>query len=157
DPKVVYAIIDCEKIGMGPPPVWIGLGADNVEAAPKVLRVTPGSPGEKAGIKVGDVITAIDKKPIKKWGEAGDAGLEHRAGDKLTFTVQRDKETKDLVLTLEVRPESGEGAPGVFLGLQVEKSDAGLRVALVAKDSPADKAGIRADDLLLEIDRKDVK
>jgi photosystem II stability/assembly factor-like uncharacterized protein len=159
DPKVAYAIIDCAQIGMGPPPVWIGLGADNVEAAAKVLRVTAGGPGEKAGIKVGDVITAIDKKPIKKWGEVGDTVLEHRAGDKLTFTVQRDKETKDLVLTLEVRPESGEGAPapGVFLGLQVEKIDAGLRVALVAKDGPADKAGLRADDVLLAIDKKEVK
>ncbi len=167
DPKTVYAIIDCEKIGMGPPPVWIGLGADDLEGPAKVARVTPDGPGGKAGVKVGDLITAIDKKPIKKWGEVGDAVLEHRAGDKLTFTVQRDqsaflfqrhKETKDIVVTLEVRPDFGAGtpAPAVFLGLQVEKVEEGLRVAQVTKDGPAEKAGLKAEDLLLEIDRKKI-
>src|SRR5205823_14164345 len=107
DPKVVYAVVDCEKIGMGPPPVWVGLGADKPDGPAKVTRAPAEGPAAKAGVKVGDVITAIDKKPIKKWAEVGDAVLEHRAGDKITLAVQRDKETKDIVVTLEERPDPG--------------------------------------------------
>ncbi len=159
NPNTVFAIIDCEKIGMGPPPVWVGIGADTPEGPAKLARVQPNSPGAKAGLKVGDLITAIDKKPIKKWDEVGDAILGHRAGDKMTFTVQRDKETKDIVVTVELRPDPGQGAPvpGVYLGIQVEKVEGGLRVASVTPDSPADKAGVKANDLLLAVDKKEVK
>jgi photosystem II stability/assembly factor-like uncharacterized protein len=164
DPKVVYAIIDCEQIGMGPPPLWVGLGADNADGPATVLRVTAGGPGAKAGLKPGDLVTAIDKAPIKKWSEVGDAVLGHPPGEKVTFTVRRgynwlfqhNKETTDIVVTLEERPDPN-APPPVYLGFQVEKTEAGLRVALVAKDGPADKAGLQADDVLLEINKKDVK
>ncbi len=167
DTKVVYAIIDCEKIGMGPPPLWVGLGADNAEGPAKVLRVTAGGPGDKAGVKPGDLIAAIDKKPITKWAEVGDAVLGHRPGDKLTFSVRRGytwlfqhtNEARDLVVTLEERPDPGSGTPvpRVYLGIQVEKVEAGLRVAMVTKDSPADKAGLKADDVVLEIENKEIR
>jgi photosystem II stability/assembly factor-like uncharacterized protein len=158
DPKVIYAVIDCEKIGMGSPPIYIGVGGDDVAGAAKVARVQDGSPAAKAGVKVGDIITAIDKKPIKKWAEVGDVVVEHRAGDKITLTVQRDKETKDIVVTLEERPDPGAApVPTVYIGANVERAEGGVRVALVAKDSPADKAGLQVDDRVLTIDKKEVK
>jgi photosystem II stability/assembly factor-like uncharacterized protein len=156
NPNTVFAIIDCEEIGMGPPPVWVGIGADDPAGPAKLARVPADGPGAKAGLKVGDLITAIDKKPIKKWEEVGDAILGHRPGDKMTFTVQRDKETKDIVVTVEQRPDPGQAGP-VYLGLQVEKVEGGLRVALVTPDGPADKAGVKANDLLLAIDKKPVQ
>jgi photosystem II stability/assembly factor-like uncharacterized protein len=157
NPNTVYAIIDCEKIGMGPPPIWVGVGADDPDGPAKLLRVPAEGPAGKAGLKVGDVVTAIDKKPIKIWDEVGDAIAGHKAGDKMTFTIQRDKETRDIVVTVELRPGQGPPVPTVYLGLQTEKSEAGLRVALVTPDSPADKAGVKANDLLLAIDKKEIK
>ncbi len=157
NPNTVFAILDCEKIGMGPPPVWVGVGADEPAGPAKLARVQPDSPAAKAGLKVGDLVTAIDKKPIKTWEEVGDAIVAHRPGDKMTFTVQRDKETKDVVVTVELRPDAGAQGPAVYLGLQTEKVEGGLRVVLVTPDSPADKAGVKANDVILALDKKETK
>src|SRR5262249_11258237 len=92
-----------------------------------------------------------------KLEEIGDAVAGHKPGDKLTFTVQRDKATMDIVVTLELRPEGGQALPGVYLGLQTEGGGTGLRVAAVTPDGPADKAGLQAGDLLLTIDKKEIK
>ena len=56
----------------------------------RVQAVLPGSPAEKAGIRAGDVITAVDGEPL-----AGLRGLSkvlkaHRPGDRIVLTVTRD-------------------------------------------------------------------
>jgi photosystem II stability/assembly factor-like uncharacterized protein len=159
NPNVVFAVIDCEKIGMGLPPVWLGFGGEAGDGGVKVATVNANGPAGKAGLKVGDVITALDKKPVKDLAALADAIAGRKAGDKVTLTVLRDKETKDLVVTLEVRPDPGQGPqlPRVVLGLQTEPAEGGLRVAAVTPDGPAAKAGVLADDRLLAIDKKEVK
>src|SRR5262249_12855701 len=143
NPNVVFAVIDCEKIGMGLPPVWLGFGGEAGEGGVKVANVNANGPAGKAGLKVGDGITALDKEAVKNLAALTDAIAGRKAGDKVTLTVLRDKETKDLVVTLEVRPDPGQGPqlPGVLLGLQTEPAEGGLRVAAVTPDGPAAKAG----------------
>src|SRR5205085_10355587 len=65
DPNVVYAIIDCQKIGMGTPPsrLWLGVQGENAEKGAKLTAITPESPAAKAGLKAGDVVTAADGQP----------------------------------------------------------------------------------------------
>src|SRR6185503_12882064 len=60
DPKVVYAIVDCERIGMGPQPKvgYLGVAGEDDEGGAHVTRVTPKGPAETAGIKEGDVVVA---------------------------------------------------------------------------------------------------
>jgi predicted metalloprotease with PDZ domain len=45
-----------------------------------------------------------------------------------------------------------QDAPGAFLGLDVQAAEGGLRVAGVTEGSPAEAAGLRPGDLVLEID-----
>ena len=61
DPNVVYAIIDCEKIGMGPAPKvgFLGVSGEDGEGGAHLTRVTPKSPAEAAGLKEGDVVVAV--------------------------------------------------------------------------------------------------
>src|SRR5205814_2319873 len=131
DPNTIYAIIDCAQIGMGPPPVWLGINVqDAVEGGVKVTGVEANSPAAKADIKMGDVVSAIDKKPIKDRAALTEVTEGHKVGDKLTLSVKRDKDTKDIVVTLEERPPQG-APPRVYLGFQADPAEGGLRVSSV--------------------------
>jgi len=49
-----------------PPQPWLGVHADEVQGRVLIIRVTPGGPAEKAGIKAGDIILAVNQIPVKK-------------------------------------------------------------------------------------------
>jgi len=150
-PNTVYAIIDSEKIGRGDPPVWLGIGVqDAVDSGVKVTSVEARSPAAKVELKAGDVLTALDKKPLKDRASLSEELLGHRVGDKVTLTVKRDKETKELALTLET-------APRPYLGFQGETVEGGQRVVAVVADAPAARAGVKPEDVLQAIDKKEIK
>jgi len=48
-----------------PPQPWLGIHADEVHGRVFIIRLTPGGPAEKAGIKVGDIILAVGQTPVK--------------------------------------------------------------------------------------------
>ncbi len=65
-----------------------------------VAEVSPGSPAADAGLKVGDVVVAIDDQPIN--GSEGLVGVvrDHSPGDKVTIVVVRNGEQVTLTATL---------------------------------------------------------
>src|SRR2546430_10768404 len=74
DPNIVYAIIDTEKAGMGPPRIAaLKASADKTKNGVEVKGVNPSGPAAKAGVKAGDVIKSVN-------GKAGaDAAAIHTA------------------------------------------------------------------------------
>ncbi|MFD7433564.1 S1C family serine protease [Streptomyces sp. NPDC059861] len=69
-------------------------GADG--AAP----VTPGGPGDKAGIEPGDVVTEVDGQPIHSGEELIVKTRAHRPGDRLELTLRRDGAERTISLVL---------------------------------------------------------
>lgn len=75
-----------------------------------VRDVKPGSPAAEAGIRawrrdsrylyVGDVVVALDGKPVRNTDEFYTQLEAHKAGDKVTVTVYRNDERVDIPLTL---------------------------------------------------------
>jgi serine protease Do len=65
-----------------------------------VSEVLPGGPGDKAGIKRLDVITAVDATPIANGEDLVGAVAAHRAGDKVRVTVFRDGKSKEIKVVL---------------------------------------------------------
>ncbi len=119
DPNVVFAIIDCEKIGMGPAGVAVGgnayMGIQGEDADNKGARltvVTPGGPADKAQLQPGDVITAVGAKAVRTYDELTDRIREHSAGDKVKIKFLRDNEAKEMEVTLEQRPAGGRPGGG---------------------------------------------
>ena len=70
-----------------------------------VYSVEPGSAADKAGLKMGDVITKIDDKEIKDTADLTAAKKNYSAGDTATFTIYRAGETMEVSLTFDVTPE----------------------------------------------------
>ena len=106
------------------------------------------SRGERAGIKPGDLITALDDSPVHS---AADLALlaEHSNADH-KVTIQRGRRTVTLPLPVESPPEAAAATPqGLTLG---ERTVDG-RVALiaVAPGSSAARAGLLRGDILLRI------
>jgi S1-C subfamily serine protease len=48
-----------------PPQPWLGIHADEVRGRVFIIRLSPGGPAEKAGIKAGDIVLAVDQTPVK--------------------------------------------------------------------------------------------
>lgn len=65
-----------------------------------VYSVDEYSAAEKAGLKVGDVITALNNKEIKTMDELNEEKNKHSIGDKLTLKIYRDGKTQNIEITL---------------------------------------------------------
>jgi membrane-associated protease RseP (regulator of RpoE activity) len=67
--------------------------------------VVAGGPAEKAGLKSGDVVVALDGTPVEDSTAVVQAILAKKAGDTVTFTVERNGEKQDYPVTLVTRRE----------------------------------------------------
>lgn len=65
-----------------------------------VTEVSADGAAEAGGLQKGDVITAIDGKPIEKFGHLQEVLATHRPGDKIKVTYFRNKKSHTASLTL---------------------------------------------------------
>ena len=65
-----------------------------------VHEVSSDGAAAAAGIKTGDVITAIDGKKISKFGQLSELMASHRPGDKVEVTYIREKKSHKITITL---------------------------------------------------------
>jgi hypothetical protein len=89
--------------------VWIGVGYSAEAGGIRVANLPYGSPAEKAGIRIGDLIVAMDAQPF-----AADRNLAeqqfrdfvatHAAGDEIPVRVVRDSNPIDVRVKIERRP-----------------------------------------------------
>jgi S1-C subfamily serine protease len=72
------------------------------EGGAVVRRVAEDSPAEAAGLKRGDIITAVDDEPVDGPEAVVDAVASHQPGDVLKLTLHRpeDSETVEIEVTL---------------------------------------------------------
>jgi serine protease Do len=149
-----------------------------------VQQVLPKTPAEKAGLEPGDVITSLDGKAIESSaaltrgvalvppGQSLKLGLT-RKGSQKSFTVtvaQRpDDESAIGREDWEERQEGAEGSKTPKLGFRVAAINAeaarelqlppdlkGVVVTDVVEGGPAEQAGVRAGDVILELNQKPV-
>jgi serine protease Do len=93
----------------------------NVKKGVSVRSVTPGTPGEKAGVQVGDIVTHVDGKEVGSMEELQREIRTRRAGDKVKLTILRNKKPQEVTVQLGELPDLSSG--GLPLP-QEPKSDA---------------------------------
>ena len=105
--STAYMINDLIAYGEVHGEVMIGISvqtvpvtAENGESALLVMEVTPGGPGEEAGIQEGDLIIEADGEALTKSTDLLRVRRRHEAGETLKLLVERDGKrfTADVVL-----------------------------------------------------------
>ena len=75
-------------------------------AGAKITSVEGGSPADKAGLKKGDVVIAIDGKTTSQGSALTGYVRQYSANDKVKLTVIRDSKKQDIDVTLVERKDS---------------------------------------------------
>ena len=88
-----------------------GLAKDRGEI---VSRVEPGQPGERAGLRAGDVVTALNGKEISSEQTLTYLIARERPGSRVTLDVLRDGRRQQLTATVGTRPSDEELAANAF-------------------------------------------
>jgi regulator of sigma E protease len=70
----------------------------------KVGGVMPGMPAAQAGLQLGDVVTAVDDKPIATWDELS-AAIRASGGRPVGVTLQRGDQALTVTVTPEAKPD----------------------------------------------------
>jgi serine protease Do len=142
-----------------------------------VSQVESGSPGAKAGLQIGDVITQVDGQKVSDAGELQVMVAQKQPGTKITLAVLRNGKSMSVPVTLEGlgsnRSESGnEGAsqdkmrwglglsdltPDMRDQLQAPHDIHGAVIDRVQPGGAADNAGLQQGDVILEVNRHKVQ
>ncbi len=134
-----------------------------------VPQVEAGSAADRAGLRAGDVIIALDGKPVRRAHELPIRIARHHPGDRVVVRIIRDGKTLDLPVELEEMPDDQAGtsrgnapkrhAMGVAVTTLDRKErerlharvDHGVVINRVLRGSPAARAGLARGDVIYRI------
>jgi serine protease Do len=143
-----------------------------------VTQVESGSPGAKAGLKIGDLITALDGKSVSDASQLQVVVGQTRPGTTIKLQVMREGKNVEVPVTLEkmgardknddesASSESGKPRWGLGLGditpdvrqqLQASGELKGAVIERVLPGSPADNAGLRPGDVIVSVNRHETQ
>jgi len=144
-----------------------------------ISGVEPGMPAEKAGIRVGDVITAVNGTRVEDSNSLRNRIAAMSPGSDVAITVLRDGHEEQLHAKLIELKDDNEAAAsegggekqsgGGQLGITVEpvttdmasrlklKKTQGVVITDIDPNSPAAEAGLQPGDVILEVNHQPVK
>jgi serine protease Do len=141
-----------------------------------VAKIVEGGPADKAGLEPGDVITSVNKQPVRTDGDVTNAIGLMSPGTSTEVGVVRNGKAKMLLVKISEFPgedqasklkEKNAGGEHAF-GLSLQKlnpdlrqrfnldSKSGLLVVDVQDGSEAERVGIQAGDLIMQVNGKAV-
>jgi serine protease Do len=136
-----------------------------------VADVVPGSPADKGGIQSGDIILSFDGVSVEESHELPSMVANTPVGDNAEVVVGRGGKAEALtveIAELDSDPQEGmvaKAKDNAQWGLQLQDltpqisqqlgiaADKGALVAQVQPDSPANRAGVRRGDVILQVNQ----
>ncbi|MGA2315285.1 MAG: Do family serine endopeptidase [Thermodesulfobacteriota bacterium] len=164
---------------------WVGIGLQDITSdlmkffnlkekeGALISQVYGGSPAEKAGHKVGDVVVEVDRVKVKNSQDVVQEVLKKQVGQKVNFVILREGKRVEISLTTAQMPEKiGEREPAKpkkeWFGLRVSNvtpdiarqldltKTEGVVIVGVDPNSVAQTAGLKAGDIILEVNRQKI-
>ena len=153
---------------------WLGIAMQPLTEALKkqfgvqkgvlVSEVLSGDPADKAGVKAGDVIMKVGDKEVRTPHDVQFAVLAYKPGDKIRLLIDRGGKRKTVSVVAREK-EAGKETASIHsqddllnkLGMALEAGDEGVVVMGVVQGSPADIAQIQRGDVIVQVNRKNVK
>ncbi len=141
--NIVLALVLMTYINM------VGVNVPEIqEQVPVIGWIEQGSPAEKAELQIGDEILSINKKQTVTWSD-----VEIAVGTKpkrtIHLKIKRGESILDVDLLTEAKTRYEMGYAG-FSGKVL------VQVNMVTANSPAEKAGLQPNDVILAINGKEI-
>ncbi len=140
-----------------------------------ISRVEEDGPADKAGLKTGDVVVAVNGQEVTGSAELRNVIAASAPGTRVNLTVERDGRTQEIRATLAERPDQEERASKTAegaeqgMGLVVRdltpaiaeqlgvRGEQGVVIEQVEPGSVADDAGLQPGDVIKEVNRRKVR
>ena len=137
-----------------------------------IIRIFPDSPAEKAGLREGDLILAVDGEKVRTSSDLVRLVSEKAPGSKVDLRILRKNKYLNVKVILGERPQEESLVQEKvfrFRGMEVEDitpslrreynlySEEGVVVTYVEPDSPADRAGILPSDVIISIEGERIR
>jgi len=106
------------------------------------------TPAMKAGLKDGDVILEIEGKKVENWEEITQI-IVRNPKKPLRMKIQRDGQIMEKLVVPELEEETGRGLIGIYPWIEPV-------VGQVEPGKPAERAGLKEGDRILEVDGKKI-
>ncbi len=145
-------------------------GQGSASSGARIADVTPGGPADKAGLKAGDLITAINGTQFlsKPGNSASDQLMEFmhkvKPGDSLKVSYLRDGKpatvkvvAADLGKVVAIDMGGFMHRPVLGINIDTDAAGSGVKLAGVTPGGPAEKAGLRTGDVLTSINGTELK
>lgn len=155
----------------------LGVMTEKTDDGAKITNVTDESAADKAGLKEGDIITKFGAEKIEDADDLYKAVGKYKPEDKVTVAYKRDgkdataevslQKNKDVQVygfggqNFKLSPNIGGysfryGKPRMGVQVQDTEDGKGIKVLDVNDESPADKAGLKEDDIITQVDGKNI-
>ncbi|OOF80569.1 DegQ family serine endoprotease [Rodentibacter caecimuris] len=137
----------------------------NAQQGAFVSEVLPNSAAEKAGIKAGDVITAMNGQKISSFAEMRAKIATSGAGKEIELTYLRDGKSQDVKVKLQADDGKGLSASNIELraldGAELNNYNAkgikGIEITKVQPNSLAAQRGLKTGDIIIGVNRQAVE
>ncbi|MBV8666188.1 MAG: RIP metalloprotease RseP [Burkholderiaceae bacterium] len=128
------------------------------EPIPRLRTVAQQTIAYQAGLRGGELVTAVDGQPIRIWSDLRwkllQAAVEHGS---VRLDADRSAARGHMVVDLPLSSLSTKDLEGDFMGrLGLELARPKAVVGKVAPDGPAMRGGLRAGDLVMAVDGKPI-
>lgn len=111
--------------------------------------------GEKVSDELNEFIQVYDNIRENYYGEVDDKKLIDSAISGMVGSLEDPNST---FIDESISDEFNESITGSYVGIgaSIQQADDGIKVVEVFKDSPADKAGLKVDDIVVKVNGEDV-